>query len=54
MDMLLLKNMTLGGGAASYCSKYILKGGEVDYFIAPEQRYLLSDTSPMLGTQFVN
>jgi len=42
------------GGAASYCSKYILKGGEVDYFIAPEQRYLLSDTSPMLGTQFVN
>ena len=42
------------GGAASYCSKYIFKGGEVDYFIAPEQRYLLSDTPPMLGTQFVN
>lgn len=42
------------GGAASYCSKYIFKGGEVDYFVAPEQRYLLNDTSPILGKQFVN
>jgi len=42
------------GRAASYLSKYIFKGGEVDYFIAPEQWHLLSDHSSMLGIQFVN
>jgi len=41
-------------GAINYCSKYVLKGGEVDLFIAPDQRHLLSDTSPMLGIQFVH
>jgi len=54
MDMLLFINIIIGGGAASYCSKYITKGGEVDYYIPPDQMYLLSDTSPMLGTQFVS
>jgi len=42
------------GGAVNYLSKYIFKGGEVDYFVPPEQRHLLNDSSPMLGTQFVN
>jgi len=30
-------------GAINYCSKYVLKGGEVDLFIAPDQWHLLSD-----------
>jgi len=42
------------GRAANYLSKYLFKGGEVDYFVPPKQRCLLSDTPPMLGTQFVN
>jgi len=41
-------------GAINYCSKYVLKGGEVDLFIAPDQWYLLSDNLPMLGKQFVH
>jgi len=41
-------------GAINYCSKYVLKGGEVDLFIAPDQWHLLSDTLPMLGIQFVH
>jgi len=41
-------------GAINYCSKYVLKGGELDLFIAPDQWHLLSDTAPMLGIQFVH
>jgi len=41
-------------GGINYCSKYVLKGGEVDLFIAPDQWHLLSDTLPMLGLQFVH
>ncbi len=41
-------------GAINYCSKYVLKGGEIDISISPEQWYLLSDTAPMLGIQFVH
>jgi len=41
-------------GAINYCSKYVLKGGELDLFIAPDQWHLLSDTLPMLGIQFVH
>jgi len=41
-------------GAINYCSKYVLKGGEIDLYISPELRYLLSDNSPMLGIQFVH
>jgi len=41
-------------GAINYCSKYVLKGGEIDLYISPEQWYLLSDNSPMLGKQFVH
>jgi len=41
-------------GAINYCSKYVLKGGEIDLFIAPDQWHLLSNTAPMLGVQFVS
>jgi len=41
-------------GAINYCSKYVLKGGELDLFVAPDQWHLLSDTAPMLGIQFVH
>ena len=41
-------------GAINYCSKYVLKGGEIDLYISPEQWYLLSDPLPMLGKQFVH
>ena len=39
-------------GAVNYCSKYVLKGGEIDLFISPEQWHLLNDKEPML--QFIN
>jgi len=39
-------------GAVNYCSKYVLKGGEIDVYISPEQWHLLNDKEPML--QFVN
>ena len=39
-------------GAVNYCSKYVLKGGEIDPYISPEQWHLLNDTEPML--QFIN
>jgi len=39
-------------GAVNYCSKYVLKGGEIDPFISPEQWHLLNDKEPML--QFIN
>jgi len=41
-------------GAINYCSKYVLKGGEVDLFISPDQWRLLSNTAPMLGIQFAS
>jgi len=39
-------------GAVSYCSKYVLKGGEIDIYISPDQWHLLNDSEPTL--QFVN
>ena len=39
-------------GAVNYCSKYVLKGGEIDVYISPEQWHLLNDKEPML--QFIN
>jgi len=39
-------------GAVNYCSKYVLKGGEIDVYISPEQWHLLNDKEPTL--QFVN
>jgi len=39
-------------GAVNYCSKYVLKGGEIDLYISPSQWHLLNDPEPTL--QFVN
>jgi len=39
-------------GAVNYCSKYVLKGGEIDVYISPEQWHLLNDSEPTL--QFIN
>jgi len=39
-------------GAVNYCSKYVLKGGEIDVYISPEQWRLLNNKEPML--QFIN
>jgi len=39
-------------GAVNYCSKYVLKGGEIDVYISPEQWHLINDKEPML--QFIN
>jgi len=39
-------------GAINYCSKYVLKGGEIDVYISPGQRHLLNDPEPTL--QFIN
>ena len=39
-------------GAVNYCSKYVLKGGEIDLYVSPEQWHLLNDKEPTL--QFVN
>jgi len=39
-------------GAVNYCSKYVLKSGEIDIYPSPEQWYLLSDKGPVL--QFIN
>lgn len=39
-------------GAVNYCSKYVLKGGEIDIYISPEQWHLLYDQEPTL--QFIN
>jgi len=39
-------------GAVSYCSKYVLKGGEIDVYISPQQWHLLNDKEPTL--QFIN
>jgi len=39
-------------GAVNYCGKYVLKGGEIDVYISPEQWHLLNDKEPTL--QFVN
>jgi len=39
-------------GAVNYCSKYVLKGGEIDLYISPEQWHLLNDSEPTL--QFIN
>jgi len=39
-------------GAVNYCSKYVLKGGEIDIYISPEQWPLLNDIEPTL--QFIN
>jgi len=38
--------------AVNYCSKYVLKGGEIDVYISPEKLHLLNDKEPML--QFIN
>jgi len=40
------------GGAVNYCSKYVLKGGEIDLHISPEKWHLLNDQEPTL--QFIN
>ena len=39
-------------GAVNYCSKYVLKGGEIDVYISPEKWHLLNDQEPTL--QFIN
>ena len=39
-------------GAVNYCSKFVLKGGEIDLYVSPEQWHLLSDKEPTL--QFIN
>jgi len=39
-------------GAVNYCSKYVLKGGEIDLYISPGQWHLLNDQEPTL--QFIN
>jgi len=39
-------------GAVNYCSKYVLKGGEIDIYISPDQWHLLNDSEPTL--QFIN
>ncbi len=39
-------------GAINYCSKYVLKGGEIDLYVSPEKWHLLHDQEPTL--QFVN
>jgi len=39
-------------GAVNYCSKYVLKGGEIDLYISPGQWHLLNDPEPTL--QFIN
>lgn len=39
-------------GAVNYCSKYVLKGGEIDVYISPEQWHLINDKEPTL--QFIN
>ena len=39
-------------GAVNYCSKYVLKGGEIDIYISPEQWHLLNDSEATL--QFIN
>jgi len=41
-------------GAVLYCSKYVLKGGEIDVYISPEQWHLLNDDEPMLNLKFTN
>jgi len=35
-------------GAVNYCSKYVLKGGEIDVYISPELWHLLYDQEPTL------
>ena len=39
-------------GAVNYCSKYILKGGEIDLYVSPEKWHLLHDQEPTL--KFIN
>jgi len=39
-------------GAVNYCSKYVLKGGEIDIYISPGQWHLLNNQEPTL--QFIN
>jgi len=39
-------------GAVNYCSKYVLKGGEIDIHISLDQWHLLNDSEPTL--QFIN
>jgi len=39
-------------GAVNYCSKYVLKGGEIDLYVSPEKWHLLNDSEPTL--QFIN
>jgi len=39
-------------GAINYCSKYVLKGGEIDLYVSPDQWHLLHDQEPTL--QFIN
>jgi len=39
-------------GAVNYCSKYVLKGGEIDLYVSPEKWHLLNDQEPTL--QFIN
>ncbi len=39
-------------GAVNYCSKYVLKGGEIDIYISLDQWHLLNDSEPTL--QFIN
>lgn len=40
------------GGAVNYCSKYVMKGGEIDLYVSPERLHLLKDVEPTL--KFVN
>jgi len=40
------------GGAVNYCSKYVMKGGEIDLYVSPERLHLLHDQEPTL--KFIN
>jgi len=39
-------------GAVNYCSKYVLKDGEIDVYVSPEKWRLLNDQEPTL--KFIN
>jgi len=41
-------------GAVSYLSKYVLKDGEIDVYVSPEQLRAFNNTKPTLDLKFMN
>jgi len=41
-------------GAVSYLSKYVLKDGEIDVYVSPEQLRAFNNTEPTLDLKFIN